>query len=1070
MWNTDKLGIRTPSEWEDPFWTSDENRMIDLDDWIFSNTEDKNLFVIGEISFNETTGEVSWGAPIYLASLAGVGVASIPADSIILQDGQFGYVVVPRPIVSTTLIASAGSPPIVDQDIVPIFIRRGNNVYVRGQGTITNVPLHGTTHSNNGGDEINVTGLSGLLADPQTPKLHNSTHESGGADEIDVTDLNGLLADPQTPIYHGATHEAGQPDEISVAGLSGVLSDPQNANKLLGTEVSNATIADAALGYVLGVSGNTPNTFAVVENKFSNMRPDTIANLNSIISDADLLIDSMLNVPNGVAGVDSGGHIPISLIPDSLLSGSTYQGTWDASANLPLIQNGVGTNGHYYRVSIAGSTEIDGISDWKIGDWIIFDGTVWGKVDNTESVTAVFGRVGSIIAMTGDYDASQITNAFDVLNNNTDDILPSLTVSEPGSTLTAILNSLSSKISGTPAQYEFYVSPTGDDTTGDGLTPGTAFATVEKCIENLPYSLPRETSVVIKMANGTYTSFPESLSHHVPSGSQFVIDGYEGMVDHLAGPYTVNTFSTIAGFCGQKINLSTSPFTANSLHQLKCYIHVLSGAMAGYEFPIFQNGTNFVVINNSTTGLSIGDTFKIVKPGVEINIAGQVSFAFSSSHEFSCFSMSNIKLTSSFPYASPACFMFTNEFDACLFGVVFVSTADASGSTTMCGTLTSINAACPADYTKITYCNNLASNPPWGDPTYFNYAAYFSLIRGTITTSSCLIVKPGSGGAQGGYGSTRIERLCTRGKVLNYAMFAEMVYCGMGQYEQSSQQLANGWMTTCMIETTNSSGALIVKDNSKLFIGVLELLHTVAKTQTILMDKGSQIEGMDSITAAVSDQRILTLGFGCKVMAEDVPPVTGSVCDIYFARNNIARNWPSPGASVSDGEDAFVAIEGSVPSVGNGHKDVAFVMKGSFVIPSGAGTDTTSFYTMPITKASTPTYPQEALLYKARLAAFPSGESQRHLESVHSGIAFRNGGPYDENVDTIELDKISESPRFVENSLTVKVVSAGSNPIYAGMLRVDISWETTALHTTGWTINYALTVEGDILQGAALYS
>jgi len=61
---------------------------------------------------------------------------------------------------------------------------------------------------------------SGLFA-------HAIRHETGGADEIDVTDLEGLLADPQTPLGHHTIHEFGGSDEIDVAGLSGVLADDQ---------------------------------------------------------------------------------------------------------------------------------------------------------------------------------------------------------------------------------------------------------------------------------------------------------------------------------------------------------------------------------------------------------------------------------------------------------------------------------------------------------------------------------------------------------------------------------------------------------------------------------------------------------------------------------------------------------------------------------------------------------------------------------------------------------------------------------------------------------------------------
>ena len=36
---------------------------------------------------------------------------------------------------------------------------------------------------------------------------------------------------------------------------------------------------------------------------------------------------------------------------------------------LPTLASGVGTQGHYYIVSVAGTTNLDGVTDWQVGDW-----------------------------------------------------------------------------------------------------------------------------------------------------------------------------------------------------------------------------------------------------------------------------------------------------------------------------------------------------------------------------------------------------------------------------------------------------------------------------------------------------------------------------------------------------------------------------------------------------------------------------------------------------------------------------------------------------------------------------
>jgi predicted heme/steroid binding protein len=85
---------------------------------------------------------------------------------------------------------------------------------------------------------------------------------------------------------------------------------------------------------------------------------------------------------------------------NSLIGGLQYQGTWNANTNSPTITSGVGTEGYFYIVSVAGNTTIDGVSGWQVGDWIVFDGTAWQKVDNTDSVTSVNGFTGAVTLTT----------------------------------------------------------------------------------------------------------------------------------------------------------------------------------------------------------------------------------------------------------------------------------------------------------------------------------------------------------------------------------------------------------------------------------------------------------------------------------------------------------------------------------------------------------------------------------------------------------------------------------------------------------------------------------------------
>jgi len=98
-----------------------------------------------------------------------------------------------------------------------------------------------------------------------------------------------------------------------------------------------------------------------------------------------------VGVANGVASLDSTGKVPVSELPAAVIGALNYQGTWNASTNTPTLTSGVGTKGYYYVVNVAGTTNLDGITDWQIGDWAVYNGTAWQKVDNTDAGGDVVG-------------------------------------------------------------------------------------------------------------------------------------------------------------------------------------------------------------------------------------------------------------------------------------------------------------------------------------------------------------------------------------------------------------------------------------------------------------------------------------------------------------------------------------------------------------------------------------------------------------------------------------------------------------------------------------------------------
>jgi hypothetical protein len=81
-------------------------------------------------------------------------------------------------------------------------------------------------------------------------------------------------------------------------------------------------------------------------------------------------------------------------LPAAVVGALEYQGGWNATTNSPTIPAAAaGNKGHYYVVTTAGTTSVDGNAVWTLKDWIISNGTTWdilqGGVTSAEVLTAL---------------------------------------------------------------------------------------------------------------------------------------------------------------------------------------------------------------------------------------------------------------------------------------------------------------------------------------------------------------------------------------------------------------------------------------------------------------------------------------------------------------------------------------------------------------------------------------------------------------------------------------------------------------------------------------------------------
>lgn len=99
------------------------------------------------------------------------------------------------------------------------------------------------------------------------------------------------------------------------------------------------------------------------------------------------------NVITVTAGSPSSSHNQGAVVSVSPTTGSggvggevLYSALWNASTNLPALASGVGVKGTTYKVSVAGSTLLDGVSTWNVGDFVTFDGTAWDRLTGSATI------------------------------------------------------------------------------------------------------------------------------------------------------------------------------------------------------------------------------------------------------------------------------------------------------------------------------------------------------------------------------------------------------------------------------------------------------------------------------------------------------------------------------------------------------------------------------------------------------------------------------------------------------------------------------------------------------------
>lgn len=242
-----------------------------------------------------------------------------------------------------------------------------------------------------------VTGVASVTGTAPVVSSGGTTPAISMAQSSITTD--GYLSATDWATFNSKTSNTGTVTNVSgtgtVNGIALTGSVSSSGNLTLGGTLSGVDLTTQVTGTLPIASGGTNATTAAGARTSLGLGTAAVLDAGSAL---------------GAATLDAGGTVPLSQIPASIQGGLNYQGTWNASTNTPTLASSTGTKGHYYAVSVAGSTSLNGITDWNIGDLAVYNGTSWEQIDNTDAVTSVNGFTGTVVLDAADVGAYPDTN------------------------------------------------------------------------------------------------------------------------------------------------------------------------------------------------------------------------------------------------------------------------------------------------------------------------------------------------------------------------------------------------------------------------------------------------------------------------------------------------------------------------------------------------------------------------------------------------------------------------------------------------------------------------------------
>jgi len=423
-----------------------------------------------------------------LSALTTAGSLAISGSQV--SGGTFGAV---NGSALTNLSAAALS------GVLPVGVTGGSGLSIATTQLTGNVSLTSQVSgvlpiANGGTDNGSLPVTAGGVLYTDGTKFQNVGVGTSGQ----VLTSNGASAPTWTAAASGTVTSVGFAD-TSTTPIYTITNSPVTSSgtidQTLNTQAANSVFAGPSSG-----SAAQPTFRALVA-----------ADIPSL--SATYVTQSEVGAASGVASLDSGGKVPLSQLPATLME---FKGSWNPNTNTPTLVDGTGTTGFTYWVSAADAGPVAGLNDpsmynFQIGDLVIYNGTAWVLVTPAAGVQSVNGAQGAVVlsmasanGFAGSYSGGTLTvsttvAASPVVASNGTALIAGTTTGTGSTVVLATSPTLVTPALGTPSAIVL-TNATG---TAAGLTAGTV--TTNANLTGDVTSVGNATSLVAT-SNGTLTT------------------------------------------------------------------------------------------------------------------------------------------------------------------------------------------------------------------------------------------------------------------------------------------------------------------------------------------------------------------------------------------------------------------------------------------------------------------------------------------------------------------------------------------------------------------------------------